>query len=402
MAFYKVEYRLKQSDGGMDLKLRMKEKPPITLRSSFHYDNTFSAGIVLNIQIRDLLLKSSRTILAADISENPRFRFDYYKYTGRKKKAAFNLRYDYHNEQIPIYNKGEKSDVESDIENSISMNLLTTQSLKNSFLLGVNYESNKFNSEFNGLFPEGLDYGEFNFTRARFSYTRNSLNNQNYPTKGSGRLVLLDAYYKSDYNAKYVDENDTLYFDFSKDPNSPAYFSESQANDYLDNVTPELYGSVYLRSIDYLNISDNFQMIPVFTLGLIGSIDSVNTLFNEFKVGGQQMVKISDTKFAGLHYAEKFLENFATGGFFLQNVILKNFFLKYGANVLIYHDYIPLNDLNEFDADKMLNEQTFLGYGGEITYKSFIGPISFGMSSNTDDGYVRYYVSLGYSFNYSD
>jgi len=135
---------------------------------------------------------------------------------------------------------------------------------------------------------------------------------------------------------------------------------------------------------------------------LIGSIDSASTLFNDFIVGGHQQVKFTDTKFMGLHYAEKFLENFATGGLFFQNVLFNNFYLQYGGNALIYVDHIPLGDFVKPGLENTLDFHSMVGYGLEITYKSFIGPISYGMSSNTDDGYVRFYLSIGYSFNYSD
>ncbi len=400
--FYKVEYRLKQNKEGTDLKLKMKEKPPMTLRSSFHYDNTFSAGIVLNIQMRDLLFKSSRTILAGDVSEHPRFRFDYYKYIGVRKRAALNVRYDYHKEQIPIYQKGNKSDIQTDIENSISVNILTTQSLKSSYFLGINYETNRFKSEFNGLFPSGLDYGDFTFTRLRLGFNRNTLNNQNYPTKGTETLLMLNGYYNNYYKVKFINSEDSLPFIFRKDPDAPVYFSENSANEYLNSVTPGLYGTAYVRSTDFIQVNKKLQVIPVFAAGLILGSDSVNTLFNDFVVGGHQQVKMTDTKFIGLNYAERFLENFAIGGLFLQNVILKNFYLQYGANVLFYHDYVPIDQPSDFDLNKVWNEQTILGYGGELTYKSFIGPISLGVTGNTNDGYVRFYFALGYSFNYSD
>ena len=42
------------------------------------------------------------------------------------------------------------------------------------------------------------------------------------------------------------------------------------------------------------------------------------------------------------------------------------------------------------------------GFGAEATLKSFLGPISAGISRNSRDGYFRYYLSIGFSFNYTD
>ena len=95
-------------------------------------------------------------------------------------------------------------------------------------------------------------------------------------------------------------------------------------------------------------------------------------------------------------------DNYGIAGLFLQHVILRNFYLQYGANLLGYYDHVPLSDLKQFDVDRLVNDQLLLGYGGKLTYKSFIGPISVGVHNNTLDGYVRYYFALGFSFNYQD
>jgi NTE family protein len=40
--------------------------------------------------------------------------------------------------------------------------------------------------------------------------------------------------------------------------------------------------------------------------------------------------------------------------------------------------------------------------GLETTLRTFFGPISVGLSTNNIDWQLRYYVGLGFSFNYSD
>ena len=399
--FYKVEYRMRQDDEnkGMSLKLKMKEKPPITLRSAFHYDNTFSAGIILNIQVRDLLFQNSRAIVAGDIAENPRFRFDYYKYIGGKKKAALNVRYDYHREQLPVYEKGEKTDVQTNVEHSLRAGILATQSLKSSTFLYYNYESNRFRSDFNFLFTDAVDKAIFNLGRFRFGHNRNYLNNQNYPTKGAERFFLLDVYNFNEYRLAYIKGTDTLRYPVG---DTVIPISESEFNSLLKEQTPSLYSSLYMRNLDYWQIHRNFQLVTKLNAGLTLSADSAGNLFNTFSVGGNQRVKLTDTEFFGYNYREVEFENFIMAGFYLQNVILKNFFLRYGVNAMVYEGHVPVSKYSRYQPNNILDDRFLMGYGGLITYKSFIGPISFGMSSNIDDGYVRYYLSLGYSMNYAD
>jgi NTE family protein len=214
--------------------------------------------------------------------------------------------------------------------------------------------------------------------------------------------VHLEAVYNSRYVAQFINPADTLIFQSFRDPDQLLAFDENGANEYLKGITPTYYGRLHLHTIDYLKLSKNFQLIPTFSAGLILSEDSVKTTFIEKNVGGFQQVRVDDTKFLGLNYGEMSLENFGVVGLMLQNVVLNNFFISYGANVLAYHEHVPLFEFDKIDFSNMLNEQVILGYGGEITYKSLIGPISLGVTSNTKDGYVRVYFALGYSFNVSD
>jgi len=119
-------------------------------------------------------------------------------------------------------------------------------------------------------------------------------------------------------------------------------------------------------------------------------------------MGGNQRVKYTDKRFVGLNYAEVDYSNYALIGLFLQNVLFHKLYLKYGANFLLPYDHIPINQLDQFDFNKLIDENSILGYGIELTYKSFLGPISLGASRNSRDSYFRYYFAVGFSFNYSD
>ena len=59
--FTKVTYTLTRMEGsdGYLLTLQTEEKNPVLVKGSFHYDNVFSAGIVLNFTLRNLLTRLS-------------------------------------------------------------------------------------------------------------------------------------------------------------------------------------------------------------------------------------------------------------------------------------------------------------------------------------------------------
>ncbi len=125
-------------------------------------------------------------------------------------------------------------------------------------------------------------------------------------------------------------------------------------------------------------------------------------MFQKYRIGGNQRVRYSDKRFIGLNYAEVSYENYAIIGLCLQNVLFKTLYLKYGANFLLPYDHVPLNNLEAFDFNTLIEKNSMLGYGVELTYKSFLGPISLGISRNTRDSYFRYYLAVGFSFNYTD
>jgi NTE family protein len=104
----------------------------------------------------------------------------------------------------------------------------------------------------------------------------------------------------------------------------------------------------------------------------------------------------------GLNFAEKDYANFLLGGIYFQNILLKNIYFKYGLNLLLPYDFVPITDLGSFDFNKMIEDNSMIGYGIKLTYKSILGPISGGVSMNSRDAYLRYYLSIGLSFNYSD
>ena len=62
--FKKVIYHINKNHKSdtYTLTVKLDEKPPAELKASVHYDNLFSAGILLNLTVRNMLVKSSRTI----------------------------------------------------------------------------------------------------------------------------------------------------------------------------------------------------------------------------------------------------------------------------------------------------------------------------------------------------
>lgn len=81
--------------------------------------------------------------------------------------------------------------------------------------------------------------------------------------------------------------------------------------------------------------------------------------------------------------------------------MLNNIFIRLGGNLYSSYPYLAISKLDQFDFDVLDNAMGF-GYGAELRIRTRLGPIAGGLSTNTVDGYLRYYFALGFSFNYSD
>ncbi len=391
-SFKKVIYQIEHSDASdYELTVKLQEKPPAILKSSVHYDNLFSAGIVLNLTLRNLLGKSSRTLIAGDISTNPKLRFDYLKYVGAKENIALNFRYDFTNEEIPTYSDGKLEDVQVSNQQTFNLGFITTQSLQHSFYLGAAYQFNKEKARFATLLPEEIKHVNFDLFKINFSYAANQLNDRNYPTKGREILVIGESFLKSQYYAKYENGIDSV-----------IGLTEQELNDLIIKpMTPTIYGKVQVRYFEVIPITPRFQIIPGVSTGITLALDSLKS-FDDFRIGGNQLVKITDNRFFGLNFAEVRNQNFLKASLFFQNVLFSNLYLKYGANLLLHHDHVPLNNIGSFDFEDFFVNNSILGYGIQATYKSPLGPVSGGLSRNTIDSNFRFYLAIGFSFNYSD
>lgn len=397
--FYKVDYSLiKQEDDSHILQIRTREKPKNVLFASFHYDNEFSVGLVLNLTMRDLIGKSSRTVVVGDISENPKLRLDYYKYFGMKKKYALFLRYEYLNQEIPVFENGRSVDQNINRERRILANIMSTQSLKETFVIGLMNENEKSSSRFNVRTPEDVKNAARNFWGVRFMYYRNSLNDRNYATRGAESIVEPMFQFGNKFSLNLNEGVDTLFLDTEIGTLPiPAELIPT----LISSLTPGPYMTFYFKYLKYFPLSRKFQVVPTLATGLTVSGESGNKVFSNFSAGGHQRIRFNDTRVWGLNYREFNAANVGKIGAELQYVALPTVYLRTGFNLASFSDHVPLEQWGTAFFDQ-LGDNALFGYGADITLKTLLGPITGGISTNTVDKNVRFYLSVGYSFNFAD
>ncbi|SFU20459.1 NTE family protein [Algoriphagus locisalis] len=396
--FYKVDYTLeKGEEANFNMKIRIKEKPSTLLSTSIHYDNQFSAGVLLNLTARDVLGHNSRTVVLADVSENPKLRLDYYKYTGINKKFAFNLRVNYLRQQLPIYENGEEQQVEIGRNTRIEAQMISTSSLKQALYVGGVMDLYRSKYKFSIASIDDLKNAYQNYFGGRVKYYRNSQNDRNYPTKGAESLLQATLHFKDWLGINLRPGVDSLLLDTDS---GPVMVSNRFLDNLLDDITPNPYLTILGRYTKFFPLGIKWQFVPEIAGAFVISDEGEEKLFSQNFVGGYQNIQFTDTRFWGLNYAEVQTSNFLKIGADFQFIPFNKIYLRAGANVLGFSEHLPLDDPEFLSA--IMQEGHYFGYGADISYQSILGPISAGISSNSNDSKLRAYFSLGFSFNYSD
>lgn len=394
--FHKVDYSLKQNeDQTYDLNVRTIEKPKTAFSTALHYDNLFSVGILANWTTRNWIGQSSRTVFVADISENPKFRVDHYKYLGSEKKVAFNFRYNFLRQEFPGYEQGELSRINIFNENRTEVQIITTNSLKEAFYLGFIADLSASKVQFDQVLPDGVRNGVDNYLSARARYYRNSQDDRNFPTKGAEGLLEAEYRFKTWLKINLEKGVDTIFID-ANEVQFP--LTSEQLDRFVKELTPNSYLTLLGRYSKLFPISESVQIKPFVGGGFTLSDQNLKS-FRDFFIGGYQMVRFIDNRFWGLNYAEISAQNFAKVGMELQVIPIKKIFLRSGINWLGYSNNIPLGDIV---GSETITQNTLLGYGADISYQSVLGPITLGLGSNSTDKKLRTYLSIGFSLNYQD
>ncbi len=400
--FLNIDYEIINHHGKNTLRLKMKEKSQSNIFASLHADNIFSAGITLNYTTRELLGRESRSIFALDISRNPRFRFDYYKYLRQNKRLAFNFRYDYGALQLPTYDKGVLSDISISYTHRLSANFLTTQSLKESYGVGIFFENSLSRLRVGSNVNEGLRGSTQRNYGLRFTHTSNDLNDRNFPTKGGESLLILNSYLGTNLSVRLNEGVDSVDLEISGS-SGVVTLSEAQLNELAEFYNPGFYSDILWTIRKYKSLRNNWQLNPYAAFGLSLGLGEENAIVHNFRLGGMQRVDIRDIRVLGLQFGEINTSNFGLVGLQSQHLIGKNLFVRAGMNGLAYHNYLPLDEWAlMLGGERSNNFNLLLGMGLETTLRTFFGPISVGLSTNNIDWQLRYYVGLGFSFNYSD
>ena len=370
--FYRVYYEFEtMPDNRTRLVLNAEEKPKGFLGVNLHYDSEKRAAMMLNATFRDLLIPSSRLSLTANISENPGFKIDYFKYLGRKRRLTAGMQFNNDAFEVPIYEKGDVSRLYKYNYTSYEINSRYTITNDSRFSVGALLERTSVKPKVHNNF----DFNRWLLKNKQlyFSFELNTTNQRYFPTSG----INLNARYEYNFD---------LFFDISLVDSLKSFSSGTMFN--------KTFGSTKFH-MNYYQPLPFFDKLTLHVSSHAGLTLGENfTLVKEFLAGGVFTAYSYLIPFEGFNELEYSSLQLITGGAGIQWEFLTDFYAEPRINILIGADYIE--DFVNVKTEKEL----ILGYGLQFGYASIIGPIIVNVSSNTYNNKLRSFFNVGYRFRF--
>ncbi len=366
--FNMVTYKLNPMDNNcVELIIRVDEKDTDLFRVGAHYDSDFSANVLLNATLRNVLGRGTKFSFDVKLGDLPGFKASYLIHTGWKPSGELFIDNAYRLGWLPdmgflaesnqfnifTYENGDKS-ASYDYRQS-SLGFFTSSSITNSmqFKLGINAER----SEIKGVVSSDLATGDVlnYFLNANANLTIDSWDSPVYPSNGV----------KVELKSEFVRDLGT------NDPNHGNFIR------------------LALRSENAVPFGKNATLIWDFHTGATFG-DSIPADY-QFFVGGTNNLSynIGVFPFAGLKLLEKTNRNTLVIGLNYQYEVADNHFVTLTGN---------LGKLQAFYEDILSFDDVHSGIGLTYGYKSLFGPIEITFSRPVDRRSWFSFINIGYTF----
>ena len=379
----KITYSLKPDVQGYQLNIKVKEKPNGYMKVALHYDNYYDVGLILNYTRKNLWIPATRFITKVDIGKYPRLSAEYQKYMGLRQRLVASISADAEGNILPIYLSGNTVGYYN--QNYFNVGVTNRFSLNINHQIGysLNYEVStiKPSQSVKELYPatnfERFGFGGLSMT---FFFNAMTLNSLIYPEQGTE----FDFYVKQNFtNQSFV---------------TPEISDTSNSEDL--NLNLKNYWKIYA------NLDRYFRLYPKFTLNLgltLGLTSSNVVITDQFFLGGYKYnLRKNHIPLVGFGLNQVNnginqvnINDFLKGKMALQYKIMPTLYVSAIANVAAVGTSPDKLFSSLYNFQK---ELYYVGYGGGLTYKTYLGPVSVFLGSNNSDYKLRWYVNLGFNF----
>jgi NTE family protein len=368
--FEKITWRYDEYKSHSALVIIAQEKNEDLLRIGGRYDSDFNANLLLNIILRNKLIKGSKLSLDVILGQYRRIKFTYLVHTAWNNRQSdylsgisplrlsmfpdIGLNLEYNNFELFDYSEGKR--IASYAYNQGKFGLFGLSNITNSFSLGasVNIELSNISPKIFGSIetpPVVLN------SLARFSGFLNvdSYDESYYPTRGT----------KINAGIEWIKD---LQDDKSKSANSLRFYSK------FNFAIP---------------IFSQLTLMPFVYTGLVkgDSIARQNYLY----CGGLNNSNINPGAFPfiGLQFMELAARSVFLTGLNLQYQIAKNHYLTLRSNI---------GNIANVYTDVFTFGSRISGLGLSYGYNSLAGPLEFTLSRSFESSNLMTYINIGYWF----
>ena len=175
--------------------MNVRERPDTYIKAGVHYDNYYSAGIILGLSKHNFLIQGTKLNIVGDISAYPQFRTNLNKYFGSRHNFYARVFFNFDISRLPVFE--DEIRVEDAADNFLNAGLNVNYIIKTNNRIGIAAQYRLSNLKPDDVLK--ILYPIFTFDKVGFhaadigvSYEHNTFNSNLYPTQGSNAFMDLN------------------------------------------------------------------------------------------------------------------------------------------------------------------------------------------------------------------
>jgi len=396
--FESVSLEQFKTDKNLGLQIKVKEKSSHLIKGSLHYDSYQEVGIFLNYTGRNVLGNSSRLLVSLDISKDLRYRLQYQKHIGVKKKWWYRSEfYGQHLKQQTFISGNQSDDVDyryRQFDNQFNFNI---NAFKSYVGVGINYEWSTLKPKIDPTISDnvlGIESYDFETLDIYAQYVYNSMDKPFYSNRGTYFQARLGTSVYNDVDAKYLEDLDIprvsgKVSDFAKF--SLHFEKRIPINPHVVAIIGASTGYTFYDDTDSsANSYGGFGYAAHYFLG--GNI--VRPRKDNFILPGLKEDELTVTQLTMINMAAQFRP--------LDKVYLTPH-LNLGS---VGFDDFDTYSNDFFSPNGRWDEGSTTSFlvtaGVTASYNSILGPIDFDVSWANNVSKIRLFFGVGYHFNRSN
>ncbi|MDN3642080.1 patatin-like phospholipase family protein [Lutimonas halocynthiae] len=395
--FSQITYDGGLNNGMLELRLKGHERSQSVIKGSLHYDSYRGVGLMVNYTGRNIIGKSSRFLVTADIAEQPRFRVQYQKQFGPEKTWWWRSEVLGEFLDQKFYLSGEVADdMNSDFfqfDNQFNKNL---NSLHSYVGLDLSYEFTKLKPKIDPSINNNilnLRHYEFKNFEVGIHYLYNVMDKVFYATSGTIVGAKVSRSIHNEVDIEYA-EGDERFVKGSTNDFTKFNFDIEHRKAFSKKVSGIVGGNLAFIVEDPMSSGD----LSFSTYGYSA----------RYALGGTVVSPRKGTYlYPGMHEDEIFVSQMMKINLGVQINPFSKFYFTPHLNLASvgfgdFDDYIEDAFSPEGNWSEAFETSSIVSAGVNFAFHSFLGPVNFDVSYINDVNKVRVFFSVGLLFNRSN